>query len=1146
MKTTLVLTIILFTLSLFTFLPHTAAEDITTWSLPEGAIARLGKGTVREIAYSPDGTHLTAASSTGIWTYDAQTYLERSLTPLATGDNGQWFSPDFRTRVSSRYDSHNNQSTISLWDWNTGELRHTFTEHTGQVGYVIEHRGSVVFSPDGQKLLIISVGNYTDPDIKLWDVNTGERLQTFTGHTGKYFNVVFSPDGQKLLIASWHYSNEATHNINLWDVITGELLHTFTGDIGGLNAVFSPDGQTLATNPHSGGIINLWHVETGTLEQTLMTDASSVNDIVFSPDGQTLASSDSDDKVYLWDVKTGTVRQTLTGNRYYYYGIQRILFSPDGQTLVGAGHEEVSLWDVKTGEFLKSLFGHRGWIYHAAFSPDGQSLASVSSQDGTIRFWDVKTGEIRQTITGHANHGYCLSLSPDGQTLASGAGRYIYLWDMNSKTLRETFNAYTLNAWSISFSPDGQTLASAGQGSSVWLLDTNSGALLWELKGHTGNYNVNSVAFSPDGKTLVSGGDDDSVRLWNVETGTLRQTLTEHRSNVKTVLFSPDGQTVASQSGSEVFLWDLKTGTSRQIGTEDGAEKGADTSLSIAFSIDGQKLASVSRQRPYTLRFWDANTGAHLHTFTEYTRTGTFYGDTDYLAFSPDGQTLASAGETFIQFWNINTDSYHTGYPHSHRSRNVVFSLDGQTIASGHRDGTVMFWDIPFDTPEIIPVDINGDDTVTTPVNGESTANIRELVAYYPFDGNAHDVSENGNHGQIIGTTSYIDGRFGDALALDGDGYVEMQTSDSLHGDLFKRNPFSLAVWVYRETGYYEHVWRSLPTESGHNTLFIFPEEGIISWRGFVDGVWSWGNLCETDPGVFETDTWVHIAVTNDGEKFRIYVNGEKVAETDFQETDGGNAIYRIGDFGKHLTVDDYAVFSKALSEEEINQIMNIGVAQYLKTTQSEGIVDIGVPEDVNDDGIVNILDLVAVAGSFGQTGENDADVNGDGTVNILDLVAVAAAFGEAAAAPSAIHQQTVGQLTYMDVQEWLTEAKQANLTGPISQRGILFLEQLLAALTPKETVLLPNYPNPFNPETWIPYQLAMSADVTVTIYAPDGKLVRTIDLGHQPVGMYQHRNRAAYWDGKNAVGESVASGVYFYTLKAGDFTATRKMLIQK
>ena len=103
-----------------------------------------------------------------------------------------------------------------------------------------------------------------------------------------------------------------------------------------------------------------------------------------------------------------------------------------------------------------------------------------------------------------------------------------------------------------------------------------------------------------------------------------------------------------------------------------------------------------------------------------------------------------------------------------------------------------------------------------------------------------------------------------------------------------------------------------------------------------------------------------------------------------------------------------------------------------------------------------------------------------------------------------------------------------------------------IAALTPQATVLLPNYPNPFNPETWIPYHLTHDAAVTLTIYDTQGGVVRQLDVGHQPAGFYQSRSRAAYWDGRNTVGESVASGVYFYQLTAGDFSATRRMVIVK
>ena len=204
---------------------------------------------------------------------------------------------------------------------------------------------------------------------------------------------------------------------------------------------------------------------------------------------------------------------------------------------------------------------------------------------------------------------------------------------------------------------------------------------------------------------------------------------------------------------------------------------------------------------------------------------------------------------------------------------------------------------------------------------------------------------------------------------------------------------------------------------------------------------------------------------------------------------------------------------------------------------------------DINADGITNVLDLILVAQHLGEDASVNpaSDVNGDGTINVLDLIVVAQNLGDAidAAAPSYIAIETL-ELDPATVHQWIAEAEAENDGSLAFRHGIENLRRLLAVLLPEETVLLPNYPNPFNPETWIPYHLSEAADVTVRIYAADGVLVRTLALGHQVAGIYQNRARAVYWDGKNEVGESVASGVYFYTLTAGDFTATRKMLIRK
>ena len=235
---------------------------------------------------------------------------------------------------------------------------------------------------------------------------------------------------------------------------------------------------------------------------------------------------------------------------------------------------------------------------------------------------------------------------------------------------------------------------------------------------------------------------------------------------------------------------------------------------------------------------------------------------------------------------------------------------------------------------------------------------------------------------------------------------------------------------------------------------------------------------------------------------------------------------------------------------------------------------------DVNSDGQVNVIDLMWVAISYGMRGEGlSADVNRDGVVNIQDFAAVAAGVDVAdflpqaaeqvllAALEQAVELEAVAEapmafkmpqhafsngLVYGNVAAALADARLLAETGTARlHKGVALLETLLALLTemraiPKMTALLPNYPNPFNPETWIPYQLQKAADVQISIYDQRGVLVRQLSLGHQVAGQYLSRSRAAYWDGKNEIGESVASGLYFYTFTAGDFSATRRMLILK
>ncbi len=210
--------------------------------------------------------------------------------------------------------------------------------------------------------------------------------------------------------------------------------------------------------------------------------------------------------------------------------------------------------------------------------------------------------------------------------------------------------------------------------------------------------------------------------------------------------------------------------------------------------------------------------------------------------------------------------------------------------------------------------------------------------------------------------------------------------------------------------------------------------------------------------------------------------------------------------------------------------------------------------EDVNQDGTINILDIVLVGQSLGQKPPSNprADVNNDGQVNVLDLVLVAERLGEkVAAAPvqiDTIKSTTFSPKEIIAVQRALRALESVSEKSPNIEITLQFLRLWLenANRSVAETKLLPNYPNPFNPETWIPYQLAAAADVGVRIYDVGGHLVRTIPVGLKPVGYYLTRQRAVYWDGRNEIGEPVSSGIYFIQFVAGDFAATQRVVIVK
>ena len=395
---------------------------------------------------------------------------------------------------------------------------------------------------------------------------------------------------------------------------------------------------------------------------------------------------------------------------------------------------------------------------------------------------------------------------------------------------------------------------------------------------------------------------------------------------------------------------------------------------------------------------------------------------------------------------------------------------------------------------------------------------------------------------------------------------------------------------IYQSLGYHASFdytdFLPVTLRQGRNVLLVAIEANYNSFFGFEPGT-EYTVATGIDYAFSETPIYLGDTFTFDvraenvsdlaGWQFDIAFDPARleavdVIEGDFLKTDGGTTFFqdgRIDNTAGKITGLNAALFSErgvdgsgAILRVTFKTKSNGETAltlQNFKFGSSTGeIIPAGPHEvyitveerllsgDVNRDGDVDILDLILVARQFGQSvsPNSDVDVNGDGEVDIFDLTIVARRIGDTtnAAAP-AIGTDSVDAAT---IETWIAQARLADDGSIVFRQGIKNLEALLAALIPRETSLQPNYPNPFNPETWIPYQLATPAEVTLTIYDMNGEVVRRLDVGHQAAGLYQSRSRAVYWDGRNQRGESVASGLYFYTLRANDFTATRKMLIRK
>ena len=644
-------------------------SEVAKWALPEGAIARLGRGSVRDMAFSPDGQYFAVASAIGLWLYELPTL-----------------------------------SSIALWDTERGMT------------------ASVSFSPDGSQIVTATSGG----NVKVWDIERG--ICTIMDDHGKQ-EISFSRDGQHLAGA---YCRMEKGKIYVWCPHTGTKVREteVQSPYDAYPLCFSPDLSLLVgkNNPQKrpgrniadGDSITIWHVETGEQIADITEHPEPVREFCFSECGQFLAAGNWRGEIHVWDVKSGQLETTYSG-----YGESQMYpyFQPEGELITAAVSErKVEIWNVEKGEKLGE-FEHRGSGYNKVRFSDNETQLAFGGES-EIKIWAQGHNTEPHTLStlhGHIPTMDTLAFSADEKTLAAGLWwDNVLLWDVASRrsyrpeneklpgTLHHVYLSTSGKLLSTCRDENLLKVCEVGKREPIAELaaadaklmrteafdptqhrlarvDTEHNIHVWEytsiaesesedgawkkhvtLVGHT-RY-IEGLAFSPDGKRLASiaAGIPDTAkaperdaRLWDVDAGEeITKLATKfsdsklYRSsavNIAGIAFSPRGDIIAGGQFGEIILWDATDGKTLMRIPQ---PKGNLRPITLCFSPRGQYLVSgawwQTRLQKVPIRLWEVATGKNIATFWGHTT------DVQCFTFSQDGTLLVSGGhDGAIYLWDL-------------------------------------------------------------------------------------------------------------------------------------------------------------------------------------------------------------------------------------------------------------------------------------------------------------------------------------------------------------------------------------------------------------------------------------------------------------------------------------------------------------
>ena len=638
-------------------------RNVAKWALPEGAIARLGRGSLRDMAFSPDGQYFAVGTNIGLWLYELPT-----LSPIALWETDRGYIDSATFSHDSRWiASYTYLKALRVWDI---ESESCIAEMEFRDRQDNRDLSKPVFSQDGERLVVFSGHQQRIKQIQVWCPHTGTRFsETEIPSNYDVYPTCFSPDLRLLAGTNYVRDNRTAEFIAVWCVETGEqIAHLDWTEERFGRLCFSPCGKFLAIGG-SEGRIHVWNIESENLEETYTKYADAQMHPHYTPEGGLIAAaaSPSQSKIEIWHLEKGEKIDTFEHQSEGKF----VRFSENGTQLAYIDNNEIKIWT------------------------QGRSTAQASP---TIQ------GPTRAVTVGS------LVLTPDEKTIvATYWGRKAFLWDVSNQYVRHpTEEELPDKTYKVYLSTNGKIFATGRDKDTLKVWTFGSSEPITEIPFPESEL-ISREALAPTGHRFAAVDRDRTIHVWERPSpsngGARRENwekcaeLIGHPKAIQRLAFSPDGKRLASISMDRTaLLWDVDA--NEQIAEMDlprpvGKRIGCYTAVGVAFSPLGDIIAGGHRG---DIMLWDATDGKTLTTLPQPERSQRPI----MLYFSPCGTYLASGAwwqgglqKVPIRLWKVATgENIATFWGHTTDVHCFAFSQDNTLLVSGGYDGVIYLWDL--------------------------------------------------------------------------------------------------------------------------------------------------------------------------------------------------------------------------------------------------------------------------------------------------------------------------------------------------------------------------------------------------------------------------------------------------------------------